>query len=162
MRSNLFKTLLFSIFVPGVVAGLFPVWLVHQVYPARHMLHSWHLIGFFFIAIGVSLYLDCAWDFAVTGLGTPAPVDAPKVLVVKGLYRFVRNPMYVGVLSTILGLVLLYSSHVLLIYLASVWLTVHLFIVFYEEPALRGKFGPSYDEYCRHVRRWLPRFPPAA
>lgn len=156
----LLKTGIFTIFVPGTVAFYVPLRLVGA---ERHWRDwpsaSWQFFGIPLLFFGICVYLWCAWDFAVTGLGTPAPIDAPRVLVVKGLYRFVRNPMYVGVLSTILGWAIWFASRRTLIYLAGVWLAFHLFVLLFEEPVLRGKFGPSYEDYCRRVHRWLPRFP---
>jgi protein-S-isoprenylcysteine O-methyltransferase Ste14 len=108
------------------------------------------------LLLGTAVYLRCVWDFAVTGRGTPAPIDAPKVLVVRGLYRYVRNPMYVGVLLVVLGWSALFGSSALLIYAGSVGLFFHLFVVVVEEPILRRKFGESYEQYCSSVRRWLP------
>ena len=103
------------------------------------------------------MYLWCAWDFATAGQGTPAPIDAPKHLVVRGLYRFVRNPMYVGVLLMLTGESRAFRSLRILIYAAIVFVFFNLFVIFYEEPALTRKFGAEYDEYMRRVPRWIPR-----
>jgi protein-S-isoprenylcysteine O-methyltransferase Ste14 len=104
------------------------------------------------VCAGLSLY--CAWGFAVHGHGTPAPIDPPKVLVIQGLYRFNRNPMYVGIIGVILSETLFFGSVPLLIYAAFLWFGFHLFVVFYEEPHLRSKFGKKYQEYCQRVPRW--------
>jgi protein-S-isoprenylcysteine O-methyltransferase Ste14 len=109
------------------------------------------------MAIGVAVYFKCAWDFASTGKGTPAPIDPPKRLVARGLYRLVRNPMYVGVLITLVGEAWLFSSWALLAYAAIVITWQHLFVVFYEEPALKRKFGESYSDYLARTPRWIPR-----
>jgi len=101
--------------------------------------------------------LWCAWDFAETGLGTPAPIDEPHVLIVKGLYRYVRNPMYVGVGCLIASRALFWQSFPVLIYLIFVATCFHLFVIAYEEPHLKRVFGAEYEEYCRRVHRWLPR-----
>lgn len=102
-------------------------------------------------------YFWCAWDFAFAGRGTPAPFDPPKILVARGLYRFVRNPMYVSILMVLLGESLLLKSLLLLRY-AAIWLViVHVFVLLYEEPTLRRKFGASYEQYCKDVGRWIPR-----
>ncbi len=106
------------------------------------------------------MYLWCAWDFAAKGLGTPAPIDAPRVLVGKGLYRFTRNPMYVGVSSMIAGQAVYYGSSSILVHLLAVALAFHAFVRCYEEPTLRRLFGEPYDDYCRRMPRWL--FPAAA
>ena len=108
------------------------------------------------LACGCAAYLWCLWDFAAFGRGTPAPLDAPKRLVARGLYRYVRNPMYVGVLLVIAGWALLFRSPRVLGYGAAVALFFHLFVVAVEEPTLRGKFGRSYEQYCREVGRWVP------
>ena len=114
--------------------------------------------GLLAIAIGVALLLACIWEFAKSGRGTLSPVDPPRELVVRGLYRYVRNPMYVSVTMILLGEVLLARSRALLLYWA-VWLgLVNVFVIWYEEPALRRQFGESYERYASDVRRWLPRF----
>lgn len=111
------------------------------------------LTGVFGVACaGLSLY--CAWVFAVHGYGTPAPIDPPKVLVTHGLYKFNRNPMYVGIIGLIMSEALFFGSLSLLVYAAFLWFGFHLFIIFYEEPHLRRKFGTTYQEYCRKVPRW--------
>jgi protein-S-isoprenylcysteine O-methyltransferase Ste14 len=111
-------------------------------------------------AVGVAVVLWCEWDFATFGRGTPFPLDAPKQLVARGLYRFVRNPMYVGVLLAILGQALWFESAATLWYAMVAALFFHLFVVFYEEPTLRRKFGESYAQYAKAVPRWMPK--PAA
>jgi protein-S-isoprenylcysteine O-methyltransferase Ste14 len=111
------------------------------------------------MSVGAGVLFRCIWDFAVAGRGTLAPVDPPRHLVVRGLYRYVRNPMYVGVVTILLGEALLFRSLALLCYAGIFLFVVHLFIVVYEEPALRRQFGESYENYCRRVHRWLPRQP---
>ena len=98
------------------------------------------------------------WDFAVFGHGTPAPIDAPKKLVVRGLYRYSRNPIYVGVLTAIVGWAVMFRGTNLLIYTLCVGICFHLFVVLYEERRLRRQFGVEYQDYCEKVGRWLPRF----
>jgi protein-S-isoprenylcysteine O-methyltransferase Ste14 len=120
---------------------------------------SW--IGAALFACGAVIYFWCAWDFATAGEGTPAPIDAPKHLVVRGLYRFVRNPMYAGVLLILLGESLAFRSTRILVYAAIVFTFFNLFVILYEEPALKRKFGPSYEEYLSSVPRWLPQRPAA-
>ncbi len=107
-------------------------------------------------ATGAAIYFWCLWDFAVTGRGTPAPIDAPKKLVVKGLYRYVRNPMYTGVLSLILGWATMYNSYELLKYAILMWVIFYMVVLIYEEPMLKRQFGESYERYRKSVRRWLP------
>jgi len=108
------------------------------------------------MALGAAIYYWCAWDFATAGQGTPAPIDPPKHLVVKGLYRFVRNPMYAGVLLLLAGESLAFQSLRILTYAAIVFVVANLFVIFYEEPALKRKFGAEYEEYLRSVTRWIP------
>jgi protein-S-isoprenylcysteine O-methyltransferase Ste14 len=151
------KNLLFTVFVPGIVAGYVP-WrmgasrLADGARPAQ-----WLIAAPAFLA-GASIYFWCLWDFGRTGRGTPAPIDPPKTLVVRGLYRYVRNPMYVGVLLVIAGWALLSRGGSVMVYGASVALAFHLFVVLVEEPILRGTFGASYADYCRTVHRWRPTF----
>ena len=154
----LFKTLVFSVAVPGTVVLLVPRWLMRG---AGTLQDGWPgLAGALLFVCGAALYFQCAWDFAVRGRGTPAPVDPPRQLIVAGAYKFVRNPMYVGVLAMVLGEAALYRAGVLLGYAGALLLTFHLFIVTYEEPTLRRKFGASHERYCASVPRWLPRLRP--
>jgi protein-S-isoprenylcysteine O-methyltransferase Ste14 len=118
------------------------------------------VLGVALIVAGIPVLLDSFVRFALEGAGTPAPVAPPQRLVVGGLYRYVRNPMYVGVLAVILGQGLLLGDPQLLQYGALVWLSFHLFVVGYEEPALRRKFGAEYGKFCANVRRWTPRLRP--
>ena len=153
------KTLIFSILVPGTVAGVVP-WLLLQGSggPVLQLPSIW-MVGFLPLLSGVVLYLWCAGAFTFIGKGTPAPIDAPKVLVIQGPYQWVRNPMYIAVLLVVIGEAILFRSFLLVGYALLVWLVVHLFVVFVEEPSLRGQFGGSYETYLRTVRRWLPRSP---
>ena len=101
--------------------------------------------------------LDSFARFAVQGVGTPAPIFPPRRLVVTGLYRYVRNPMYVAVVSTILGQGLIFGNFTLLAYGALIWLLFHVFVLVYEEPTLRAGFGSEYGLFCAAVPRWIPR-----
>ena len=112
------------------------------------------------IAAGIPVLVDSFARFALQGLGTPAPVFPTRRLVITGLYRFVRNPMYVAVLSVIIGQALLLGNVRVLRYGALVGLGFHLFVVAYEEPTLRSTFGQEYERYCTAVPRWIPRFSP--
>ena len=118
--------------------------------------------GFIILAAGLAVMSTCMWEFAWRGLGTPAPFDPPRRLVVTGLYRFVRNPMYVGGALAIAGEAAAFPrlTGPMLVVLAVFWIFTNGFIFLYEEPALRRTFGPDYDDYCRHVRRWTPRLTP--
>src|SRR6266699_4510526 len=150
------KTLIFSILVPGTVAGFIPWFLLQG---AVLLIPSIWMIGLLPLLLGVGLYLWCAGAFTFIGKGTPAPIDAPKFLVKEGPYRWVRNPMYIAVLSVVSGEAILFRSFQLAEYALLVGIVVHLFVVFVEEPSLRSQFGESYETYLRTVPRWIPRFP---
>ena len=156
-----FKNLLFTVLVPGTVAVYVPLLTVGSRSPASGTLF---VIGLALLVVGAAIYAWCVWDFATFGRGTPAPIDAPKKLVVRGLYRYTRNPMYVGVLTVILGWAALFGTLRLLLYAAVVGTCFHLVILLYEERHLRAEFGGQYEAYCEQVSRWLPRPPrgPAA
>jgi protein-S-isoprenylcysteine O-methyltransferase Ste14 len=150
------NTILFTIFVPGTVTVLIPSWLL-GVYPR---LESGVLtgLGLLIVLLGAAIYFRCACEFAVRGLGTPAPVAPTKFLVVTALHRSVRNPMYIGVLGVLLGEAVLFRAAVLLAYAAFFFTAAYLFVVFYEEPTLRRRFGEAYEQYRRTVPRWIPKF----
>lgn len=111
-------------------------------------------------SLGVAILVECFSRFAIAGRGTPAPIAPTENLVGSGLYRHVRNPMYVAVLAIIVGQVLVFGSLVLLGYAGLVWVLFHGFVLLHEEPTLRRKFGSSYDVYRANVRRWWPRVRP--
>jgi len=113
--------------------------------------------GMLAAAIGAALALWCIFTFALLGKGTPAPFDPPRRLVVRGPYKFVRNPMYLGATTALAGAALFYQSAALAGYVAAFLLITHVFVMWYEEPTLRTTFGAEYDRYCRQVRRWWPR-----
>ena len=113
--------------------------------------------GMLVAAIGVAVALWCILTFAVVGKGTPAPFDPPRRLVIRGPYKFVRNPMYIGAAIALAGAALFYRSAALAGYLVAFLLVTHAFVMFYEEPTLRATFGAEYEGYCRLVRRWWPR-----
>ncbi len=112
------------------------------------------------ILIGGAIVVSSFVRFVMDGLGTPAPVAQPRMLVVTGMYRHVRNPMYVGALSAIFSQALLFGDPRLILCGAIAFLCFHLFVVLYEEPTLRRKFGAQYTDYCRNVPRWIPRVKP--
>ena len=116
-------------------------------------------LGLIPIILGSALYLRCAYHFALSGRGTPAPIDPPVKLVIKGPYRHSRNPMYLGVLAIIGGEALLFQELPLLYFLLALAVAFHIFIVSYEERALRSKFGEAYSRYCEKVPRWIPGWP---
>ena len=113
--------------------------------------------GMTVVAIGTAIALWCVFTFVFIGKGTPAPFDPPRKLVIRGPYRFVRNPMYIGAGMTIAGAAVYYQSLSILSYTCLFFLITHLFVVFYEEPTLRRTFGDEYEAYFGRVRRWLPR-----
>lgn len=145
---------------PGVVAGLIPWWLTRW---QPHDLGKYgvpiRILGAVLIVAGTIVLLQAFGRFVREGLGTPAPVAPPEHLVVGGLYRYVRNPMYVAVVTTIVGQALALGRFDLLWYAAAVFAAVALFVHGYEEPALSRQFGDEYERYRRDVRRWLPTKP---
>jgi len=149
------RNLVFTLLVPGTVAVYLP-WLIagDKTVGSAGVLAT----AFTLFLFGGAIYLWCLWDFAMFGRGTPAPVDAPKRLVVRGLYRYTRNPMYVGMLTVILGWAAFFQAFSLLLYGLAVGTGFHLFVVLYEEPHLRKIFGDEYGNYCARVGRWLPKF----
>lgn len=108
--------------------------------------------------IGAVIALWCVATFSTIGKGTPAPFDPPRRLVVRGPYRFVRNPMYIGAGTALAGAAAFYQSLALLLYTAIFFIACELFVLLYEEPHLRRAFGQEYDLYCHGTRRWLPHF----
>ncbi len=156
--SAILGTFVFLFVAPGVAAGLVPWWITHWRFgpPVLHTVAT-RYVGAALVLLGAGGVLDSFARFAIQGRGTPVPALPPVHLVVSGLYRNVRNPMYVAVTAAILGQALLFASRALLIYGVLVWLFFHLFVYFYEEPTLRAKFGAEYEAVCREVPRWIPR-----
>jgi protein-S-isoprenylcysteine O-methyltransferase Ste14 len=136
---------------------LLPQWLGFRVEMtgAAH----WRWLAALPSVLGFAVALRCVWDFGWTGRGTPAPIAPPQRLVVVGFYRYVRNPMYLGFATGWIGLWIVFgqANPVVISAVTTVAFAVHLFVVFYEEPTLRRKFGADYEEYCRNVGRWHPR-----
>lgn len=149
------RSLLFVFLIPGVVAGYVPLRIL-QASPRRFVpgLSVSSVLASCLIVLGAAVLLRCVWDFFAAGRGTLAPIDPPRLLVVQGLYRFTRNPMYNGVLAVLLGEAWLFHSTALLLYAALMFLIFHSTVVIYEEPALASKFGESYRAYRRAVPRW--------
>ncbi|MGO8796651.1 MAG: methyltransferase family protein [Candidatus Sulfotelmatobacter sp.] len=154
-------TALISLMVGAAFLGLWfwllPGWLGFKVEITGAA--RWRWLAAIPSTLGFAVALRCVWDFGWTGHGTPAPVAPPQRLVVVGFYRYVRNPMYWGFAAGWIGLWVIFGhpNPILIAAVAAVALGVHLFVVFYEEPTLRRKFGPPYEEYCRNVNRWWPR-----
>jgi protein-S-isoprenylcysteine O-methyltransferase Ste14 len=157
--SALLRTLIFTLVAPCTLVVWVPWrWLLPR--SSRPDLSGWGLLSALVFLFGGAIYLWCAfWAFAGVGGGTPAPIDPPRRLVVHGLYRYVRNPMYWGVLLMLAGESLSFRSRLLLEYSLAVAVGFMLFVLLYEEPALRRKFGAAHDEYRRSVPRWMPRWP---
>ncbi len=150
------KSIFFALLLPGVVTVVIP----YYVLSTRISVPQWgplQIAGLAATMLGGAVLIRCIVDFARLGRGTLAPLDPPRALVIRGLYRYVRNPMYVGVLGVLLGETALFQSSDLLLYTAVWFLFVNLFVIFYEEPALRARFGESYEQYRRAVGRWIPR-----
>jgi protein-S-isoprenylcysteine O-methyltransferase Ste14 len=153
------ETVVFTVLVPGTVTIWLPRWLNLWGDASPRPWTIRHVTALVPLTIGLAVYVRCVWEFASRGRGIPAPLDHPKQLVVTGLYRYVRNPMYVGVLLVLLGEALFFRSLDFLVYVV-IWLAVVLInVLVYEEPNLRRKFGASYDRYCGVVRRWIPGKP---
>ncbi|HKA89296.1 MAG TPA: isoprenylcysteine carboxylmethyltransferase family protein [Haliangiales bacterium] len=152
---------IFLVVAPGTVAGLVPRWISRWEMKAPLLgFGEFRVLGVALMIAGAPVLLDSFARFALQGLGTPAPVLPTRHLVVTGFYRLVRNPMYVAVVSLILGQGLLFGDVTTLVYGAAVWLAFHLFVLTYEEPTLARTFGAEYDTFRAHVRRWIPRLTP--
>ena len=155
----LVRTAVFTVLVPGVVAGYLPLVVIGR---DGQRPGGWSYIGVVPVAIGLLIYAWTAFDFAWTGRGTPAPIDPPRRLVVRGLYRYARNPMYVGVLLVIMGEGLMRRSWQTIEYAFAVAIMFGAFVLLLEEPLLLSQFGTAYSTYCAQVPRWLPRRSPHA
>lgn len=117
------------------------------------------IAGMLFAVAGGALALWCIFTFVFVGKGTPAPFDPPRRLVIRGPYKFLRNPMYVGAVLVLAGAALSYKSVWLIGYAVVFGLVMHGFVIMYEEPTLRATFGDDYEAYCGQVGRWWPKFP---
>jgi protein-S-isoprenylcysteine O-methyltransferase Ste14 len=160
-HGNRWATALASLVVGGAFFSLWfwllPQWLGFQVEMAGAA--RWRWLAALPSVLGFAVALRCVWDFGWTGRGTPAPIAPPQRLVVVGFYRYVRNPMYLGFAAGWIGLWIVFghANAAAMAAVVAVALGVHLFVMFYEEPTLRGKFGADYEAYCRNVDRWWPR-----
>jgi protein-S-isoprenylcysteine O-methyltransferase Ste14 len=155
----LFKNLLFTVLVPGFVVGWMPlVFLPRRARPPA----AWaaqHYAAVPLLLAGVGLYLVCLWYFGANGRGTPAPIDPPKKLVMRGPYRWVRNPMYLAVLLFVLGEAVFFLSLTVLLYAVCLASAFQIFVMLVEEPGLQRRFGAMYSDYCNITSRWFPRPP---
>ena len=149
------KSLLYLIFEAGLFALYIPLAFLHTGSRIEMGVISFLAVPLWLI--GALMVLWCFWDFTFEGHGTPAPMDPPKELVITGFYRYVRNPIYVGALLIFLGHFLWFGYLALLIYTVSTFMGVHAFVVWYEEPTLRKKFGAAYEAYCQQIPRWIPK-----
>jgi protein-S-isoprenylcysteine O-methyltransferase Ste14 len=151
-------TLVFLVGQPGVVAGLVPYWLTGWDGSGAPL--ALRVVGAALLAAGLGVLALTVIRFAVEGLGTPFPAAPTENLVVGGLYRYVRNPMYLGVIAIVLGQAALLGRVVLLVYAAILWVVVASFVRLYEEPTLSERYGEQYAAYRRAVRGWWPRATP--
>ena len=152
---------IFLVIAPGIVAGYVP-WRICRWHVGVPLLGTSliRIVGVLLVAMGLPVLLDSFARFALQGRGTPAPIFPTQHLVVSGLFRYVRNPMYVAVVSLIFGQGLLFGSIRVLEYGIAVWGAFFLFVVIYEEPTLRRSYGREYEEFCANVPRWIPRLRP--
>ena len=136
------------VWVPSTLSG----WVMRSpLFPGARVL------GWTLVVLAAPVLLAFLWRFAFEGHGTPAPIAPPRRLVVGGPFRYVRNPSYVGGVAAVVGQGLIFGSVPVLAYAALLFAGFHLFVVLYEEPTLRGKFGAAYEEYLREVPRWIPK-----
>ena len=158
-RTAALGSALFFLVAPCVVAGLVP-WLITRWHADPGTPRALAVAGVLLVVPAVWLVVSAFVRFVVDGLGTPAPVAPPKHLVVSGVYRHVRNPMYVAVVSAILGQAAIFGSWPLVAYAAAVFAAFATFVALHEQPALRRSFGTEYDEYVANVPAWIPRLSP--
>ena len=149
------KSLVFLLIAPGMVAGYIPLVLLRKGPQIETGFFAY--LAFPLWLMGSSILLWSFWNFIVQGRGTPSPTDPPKELVAVGFYRYVRNPMYVGIFLILLGHFLWFKFLWLIAYLAITFVIVHLFVTLYEEPTLKRNFGAGYEAYLKNVPRWIPR-----
>jgi protein-S-isoprenylcysteine O-methyltransferase Ste14 len=155
------RSLLFTVLIPGTVVVLIPYFIVSRDGTDSSAWTPLQAVSLVPMALGTAILVWCIWDFMAKGRGTLAPIDPPKQLVVQGLYRFVRNPMYLGALLLLLGGAAFFESMPLLQYAIAWFIVINLIVVFREEPVLQRRFGESYQKYRRSVPRWIPtRRPP--
>jgi protein-S-isoprenylcysteine O-methyltransferase Ste14 len=158
MLGVLIRALTYSVLFIGVVLVYLPGETLSRAgVPGPPRFGFLQVAGIIVTTLGAALAVWCILTFAVIGRGTPAPFDPPRHLVVRGPYRYVRNPMYVGAAIALAGAAFFYQTAALLAYAATFLVLMHMFVVLYEEPTLRRSFGNDYDAYCRRVGRWWPK-----
>jgi protein-S-isoprenylcysteine O-methyltransferase Ste14 len=151
------RSLFWTVALPGFFAGYVP-WRFFGLSQVRlESIGASQIPALACIGAGAVLLAMCIVEFARSGRGTLSPLDPPRELVVRGLYRYVRNPMYLSVTTIVLGEAMLTRSSALAVYLALWFASVNLFVIGYEEPTLRQMFGQSYEDYTRRVGRWIPK-----
>lgn len=157
MNSLIFRNILFTILQPGIVAGLIPYLIAKTHF--RNVLSSafqaQQYLGIFLCLVGLVILFHCIFRFIVEGKGTISPADPTKRLVVKGLYKFSRNPMYLGVMTILVGETIFSNTYILLIYSILVGTAFNIFVITREEPRLKRYFGEEYERYKNKVRRWI-------
>ena len=153
--SLLLRNLVFTILQPGMVAGVVPYYILEEEIRLNKPERFYTYAGIVVVFVGLAVMLRCILQFALEGKGTLSPVDPTKRLVVRGLYRYSRNPMYVGVMLILIGEATITQSSSLWLYLTFVFIAFNLFILLHEERRLRRDFGAEYSDYCKKVRRWL-------
>ena len=152
---------LFFVVAPFTLAGLVPWWVTQWEFrPAFFGVDLTRILGGILIIAGAPGVVDSFARFALEGLGTPAPIAPPQKLVVTGLYRYVRNPIYIAVVAVIIGQALVFGDPRLLWYGALLWLFFHVWVVMIEEPTLKQTFGTEYESFRNNVPRWIPRLTP--
>src|SRR5262245_46036224 len=153
----LLRSIFFTFLLPGTVTVLIPYWLTSSRRASGFGNNPLRYLGSPLILIGAAGLLWCIWDFFSMGQGTLAPIDPPRRLVVRGPYKYVRNPMYVSVVTILSGEAIFFGSTSILLEAGVFIILAHLFVVLYEEPLLKQKFGESYESYVQSVGRWIPR-----
>lgn len=154
----LIRALVYATLFIGFLLVFLPARIVEwSGLPAPDHFGGWQIVGVTLASAGAVLAVSCILTFVFVGRGTPLPLDPPRQLVVRGPYRFIRNPMYLGATAALLGAAVYYWSAALFGYAVVFLVAMHLFVLAYEEPALRTTFGREYEEYCRRVGRWWPR-----
>ncbi len=157
---NAIVTTLATLLVPGAACFVVPYFILRGTdQPLLHPFGVLQALALTLVALGSWMVIWVSYSFVRHGRGTPVPIDPPKHFVSHGLYRWVRNPMYVGALLVLAAVVIYYGSAWVLLYACGLWAALHTFLVVLEEPQLRRRFGAEYEAYLRDVPRWIPRAP---